>query len=205
MGTNTIVWLAYIAIGTATLSACSAAPSTLPDTQEPVSISTRSHASSQAENPSAEFLLLRLADLIKQSRSAQDLTPDRVAAVMQRPVRFFAPDHFGYGGTLTPEWGYAFEVRGINAPNPRLDLDFIDTSPERSAAATDICRVDFDQFVSALVQDGFTRTTIFGEHGIVVYDRFDRPDLSIKVSSIGEASLPPEKPRRSCVQLVTVQ
>ena len=55
------------------------------------------------------------------------------------------------------------------------------------------------------MQDGFNRTTIFGEHGIVVYDRFDRPDLSIKVSSINEASLPPEKARRSCVQLVTVQ
>ncbi len=124
---------------------------------------------------------------------------------MQRPVTFFAPDHFGYGGKLTPEWSYAFEIRGVNSPNPRLDLDFIDTSPTRSAAATDICQVDFDQFVSALMQDGFNRTSIFGEHGIVVYDRFDRPDLSIKVSSINEASLPPEKAAHSCVQLVTVQ
>ena len=205
MGTKKIYPLVYIAIGAVTLSACSAAPMEVPTIQQSSIISTRSHASSVAESPSAEFLLLRLIDLIKQSKSAQDFTPDRVAAVMQRPVAFFVPDRFGYGGKLTSEWSYAFEIRGINSPHPRLDLDFIDTSPNRSAAATDICKVDFDQFVAALEQDGFARTTIFGEHGVVVYDRFDRPGLSIKVSSIGDASVPPGNARHDCVQLVTVQ
>lgn len=205
MGTKTIFQLLRIAIGATTLAACSAAPVALSTNQESFSMSTSSNAAAPNEDPSAEFLLLRLIDLIKQSKSAKDFTPDRVAAVMQRPVTFFAPDHFGYGGKLTSEWSYAFEIRDINSQNPRLDLDFIDTSPSRSSAATAICQVDFARFASALEQGGFARTTIYGEHGIVVYDRFDRPDLSIKVSSIGEAVSPPEKARHSCVQLVTIQ
>lgn len=52
---------------------------------------------------------------------------------------------------------------------------------------------------------GFSRTTINGEHGIVVYDRFDRSDLSIKVSTIGAAPFPPEGPLDICVQLATIQ
>lgn len=205
MGTRTITQLLYSAIGAAAVSACSVAPTALSPTQEPFSMTTSSHADSQSQNPAAEFLLLRLIDLIKQSKSVQDLTPDRVSAVMQQPVTFFTQDRFGYRGTLTSDWDYTLEIEDNKSNGARLDLEFIDATPGRSASATEICHVDFDEFSSHLERIGFTRTTVHGEHGRVAYDRFDRPELSILVSSIGEARLPPEKARHRCVRLVTVQ
>lgn len=205
MGTRKITQLLYSAVGAAAVSACSVAPTTLSPTQESFSMPTSSHADYQSQNPTAEFLLLRLIDLIKQSRSIQDLTPDRVSAVMQQPVTFFTPDRFGYRGPLTADWRFTLDVRTVNSVTERLDLDFIDRTPSRSAPATEICQIDFDRFASEMAKAGFSRTTINGEHGIVVYDRFDRPNLSIKVSTRGEAPEPLENAQHSCVQLVTVQ
>ena len=124
---------------------------------------------------------------------------------MQQPVTYFTPDRFGYRGPLTRDWRFTLDVRTADTVTERLDLDFIDRTPNRSASAADICQIDFDRFASEMANAGFSRTTINGEHGIVVYDRFDRPDLSIKVSSIGAAPSPPEGILHICVQLVTIQ
>lgn len=205
MRNRKIAQLLYSAVGAATVSACSVAPTALSSTQESFSMPTSSHTASQSQNPTAEFLLLRLIDLIKQSKSVHDLTPDAVSAVMQQPVTFFTPDRFGYRGLLTADWRFTLDVKTVKSVTERLDLDFIDRTPNRSAPATEICQIDFDRFAAEMAKAGFSRTTINGEHGIVVYDRFDRPNLSIKVSTRGEAAEPPQKAQHSCVQLVTVQ
>lgn len=205
MGTRTITQLFYGAVGAVAVSACSASPTALSPTQGSFSMPTSSQADTQSQSPTAELLLLRLIDLIKQSKSVRDLTPDRVSAVMQQPVTFFTPDRFGYRGPLTADWRFTLDVRTVNSVTERLDLDFIDRTANRSATATEICQIDFDRFASEMAKAGFSRTTINGEHGTVVYDRFDRPNLSIKVSTRGEAPDPLEKAQHSCVQLVTVQ
>jgi len=148
---------------------------------------------------------LQLIKLIQQSKSVQDLTPDRVSAVMQQPVTFFTPDRFGYRGPLTSDWDYTLEIEDTKSSGRRMDLEFVDATPGRTASAGEICQLDFDEFSSHLERIGFARTTIHGEHGILVFDRFERPELSILVSSIGESRLTPEKTRHRCVRLVTVQ
>jgi hypothetical protein len=205
MGKKTIIRFILTAFSAVTLSACAHKPSGSSTNQESYSMSTSSPGPSQVQGDTAESLLLRLIELIKQSRSAPDFTPERLAAIMQRQADIFAPNHFGFSGKLTSEWSYALDVEDASRQPARLDLEFIDTTPGRSAAATDICQVDFDLFSSELKKDGFSQTTIYGEHGEVVYDLFERPDLSIRVSTIGEAPLPPEKARHNCVRLVTVQ
>lgn len=205
MGTRTITQLLYSAVGAAAVSACSVAPTAMSPTQETSSMPTSSHADSQSQNPTAEFLLLRVIKLIEQSESVQDLTPDRVSAAMQQPATFFSPDRFGYRGALTSDWDYTLEIEDTKSNGRRMDLEFVDATPGRTASAREICQFDFDEFSSRLERIGFARTTIHGEHGIVVFDRFDRPELSILVSSIGESRLTPEKTRYRCVRLVTVQ
>lgn len=205
MGTRKIRQILFSAIGTVAVFACSVSPTALSSTRESFSVPPSSNAAYPSQNLTAELLLLRLVDLIKQSRSIQDFTPERVSAVMQQPVTYFTPDRFGYRGSLTRDWRFTLDVRTTDSVTERLDLDFIDRTPNRSASATDICQIDFDRFASEMANAGFSRTTINGEHGIVVYDRFDRPDLSIKVSSIGAAPPPPDGALHICVQLVTIQ
>lgn len=154
---------------------------------------------------SADQLLLRLLDLIKDTTSTRELTLERVSQAMQAPAQRFGPGHFGYGGTLTPEWSYGLEIKKAGAADARLDLNFIDTTADRKANAAAICQVDFDQFASDLQAAGFKRDTIRGEHGRVIHDRFDRPDLTIKVDTMAEDAAPSGKPAHACVRLVTVQ
>ena len=205
MSTKGILQFVYSAAGVAAVSVCSAAPPVLSTTHESFHTPASSHTTAQADTPTAEFLLLRLIDLIKQSTSVQHLTPDRVSAVMQRPVTFFTPDRFGYRGSLTQHWRFTLDVRTVNSVSERLDLDFIDITPSRSATATGICQIDFNRLASEMANAGFARTTVNGEHGIVVYDRFDRPNLSIKVSTRNAAPTPLETTKQSCVQLLTIQ
>jgi hypothetical protein len=153
----------------------------------------------------AEQLLLGLLDLIKATHSASELTVERVSAAMKQPARTFGPGHFGYGGTLTPEWGYGLEVKKAGAPGARLDLDFIDITPGKKALATAICKVDFERFSSELQHAGFSREAVRGEHGRIIYNRFDRPDLSIKVDTLPENNIPSGAAAHPCVRLVTVQ
>ena len=205
MSTKGILQFVYSAAGVAAVSVCSAAPPVLSTTHESFHTPASSHTTAQADTPTAEFLLLRLIDLIKQSTSVQHLTPDRVSAVMQRPVTFFTQGRFGYRGTLTSDWDYTLEIEVTKSNGTRLDLEFIDATPRRLATATEICQIDFDRFASELANAGFSRITINGEHGIVVYDRFDRPNLSIKVSTRNAAPTPLETTKQSCVQLLTIQ
>lgn len=167
-------------------------------------------ASTVSETPvtatfTAEQLLLRLLDLIKSTNSADELTMERVSAAMQQPALTFGPGHFGYGDRLTPEWGFGLEVNKAGAPESFLDLNFIDTTPEKRAGATDICKIDFDQFASELAAAGFIRETVWGEHGRVSYYHFSRPSLSIRVVTIGEDSTPLDKITHDCVRRVTVR
>lgn len=153
----------------------------------------------------AEQLLLRLLDLIKATTSTRDLTVERLSAAMQAPAQTFGPGHFGYGGTLTPEWGYGLEVKRAGAADARLDLNFIDTSADRRASAAAICKIDFNHVASALEAAGFKRETVRGEHGRVIHERFSRPQLSIKVDTMPENPNTAGDATHACVRLMTVQ
>lgn len=152
----------------------------------------------------AEQLLLGVLDLIKTTHSTSELTVERLSAAMRQPAQTFAPGHFGYGGTLTPEWGYGLEVKKSGSARTRLDLDFIDTTSNQSAATTGICKIDFDRFASDLQAQGFVRKTVRGEHGRVAYEQFQRNGMSIIVDRTGETSTSPQEIAHACVRHVTV-
>ncbi|MBN5142666.1 hypothetical protein JY471_09015 [Stenotrophomonas maltophilia] len=194
-----------LALSAATLCACAHAADRTPTSQ---GTDTMAPAVSETTSPSplnAEQLLLRLLDLIKATTSTRELTAELLSAAMQAPAQVFGPGHFGYGGTLTPEWGYGLEVQRAGTADARLDLNFMDTSSDRKASAAAICQVDFNHFASALDAAGFKRETVRGEHGRVIYDRFDRPQLSIKVDTMPENPHALGDATHACVRLVTVQ
>ncbi|MBL0734445.1 hypothetical protein JJW16_08700 [Stenotrophomonas maltophilia] len=194
-----------IALSVATLCACAQAADRTPIFQGTDTMAPSVPETSPPSPLTAEQLLLRLLDLIKSTTSTRELTAERLSAAMQAPAQAFGPGHFGYGGTLTPEWGYGLELKRAGAADARLDLNFIDTSSDRRASAAAICQVDFNHFASALDAAGFKRETVRGEHGRVIYDRFNRPRLSIKVDTMPENPDATGGATHACVRLVTVQ
>lgn len=192
-------------LSAATLSASGYTTDRAPTDQHPGS-SLETGSDSLPDAPlDAEQLLLRLMDLIQTATTASDLTLERVSAALREPARTFAPGHFGYGGALTSEWSYGLEVKQAGTPGARLDLNFIDTRPQRSSPATAICQVDFNRFASALHAAGFNQETVRGEHGRTIYHRFERAQLSIKVDTVPENSAANGQAVHDCVRLVSVQ
>lgn len=194
-----------IALSVAALSACAHAADRTPTSQGTDTMPSSVSETAASSPLDAKQLLLRLLDLIKATTSTREFTAERLSAAMQAPAQTFGPGHFGYGGTLTPEWGYGLEVKRAGAADARLDLNFIDTSTDQKASAAPVCQIDFNQFASALAAAGFKRETVRGEHGRVIHERFNRPQLSIKVDTMPGNPDANGDATHACVRLVTVQ
>jgi hypothetical protein len=205
MGIHLIARLPLVALCGLSLCACAHSPTAPRTTKEPVVMASAEAEPANAAKINAGQLLSRLLDLIKSSKSIGDFTPDRVNAAMQLQDFSLGPGHFQYGGILTDNWSYGLEVDQASVHGPRVALEFVDKTPSRDAAMGDICQVDFDRFASELKGAGFKQDTVYGEHGITVYHRFDRPDLSIKISTNGEASDATGEIGRTCIRLITIQ
>lgn len=85
----------------------------------------------------------------------------------------------------------------------RLDLDFIDTTANQSAPATEICRIDSDRFASGLKAQGFVCESVSGEHGRVAYVQFQRERMRVIVDRIGVPSTSPRHIAQTCVRHVS--
>lgn len=160
--------------------------------------------------PSGPFtsgqLLADLLDLIRTTQSISALTIEQLSTAMKQPVRSFGPGKSGFSGNLTPNWSFALVLRNAGEARARVDFEFLDGSPRRDTSATEICSLDLDYVASELRAVGFKRETVYGEHGRVMHDRFDRPGFSIEVDSISEPyATSSDSSPRSCVLALRMQ
>lgn len=189
----------------ASLAGCTHARDCHASASAPDALVSSTYQAPATEAFTAEQLLLGVLELIKNLDKADQLTLGRLSEAMRQPARAFGPGHAGYGGRLTDHWSFALELKRAETKRARLDLDFIDTTPEQSSVATDICALDFIRFASALKAAGFMQTTIYGEHGRIAYEMFARQDLGVVVDTAGEASTTSILTAHRCVRHVTVQ
>lgn len=166
----------------------------------------------------AEQLLSRLLDLIRNSRSIKDFTPEKLQEVTGMTIEFAndGSERYGFGEQLTPDWSYGFGVDKSLFQGPRFELSFNEAIPGSSHPMTDICQIDFEKFASELESMGFTRAPHYDSappappgqerlpHGSLLYWMFYRPELGVQVYPRGEANDPHEKISHGCVQMVLI-
>ena len=164
-----------------------------------------STAPSQAFSPrlDAERSLLRLLDLIRDSRTIRDITAERLQQIFG--VAFASDDgRLGFGERLTGDWWSSFEFDPASTDGPRFEFSFRPDPPGTYPPLSDICKVDFDRFAAELQTMGFKRDTYRGEHNRVIHDLFQREGLTVTVHTRGEADNPPGKITHACVRMVLI-
>ena len=165
--------------GSLALSACAHSPST----NEAPAMSTPavSHAATDAPT-----LLKSMLELIRGTHRVQDITPERLRAVMGLQVETWGPTRFGFRGDVTPRWRYFADVDVARAQAPGMEFSFVPTAPGSAPDATDLCAFDLDAFDAALRSEGFQGEPHYGEHGEVLWQQYRRGQLSVEVKFQGE-------------------
>ncbi len=120
------------------------------------------------------------------------------------PAEDLGDGRVGYSDRVGSDWTFALELSGNVRTGKRLDLDFFDSTPSRSASTDAICAMDFEQASSELVQSGFSNATVHGEHGRPVSEAFAKPGIDISVDTIGASGTQESKGKR-CIRGMTIK
>lgn len=153
----------------------------------------------------AEQLLTRLLELIKNATSVADITLAQVQQALGARLQTYGPSSWGGRARLTPTWSYAINALEDLPDGARLRLSFFDNEGGTSGDMSQICQLDFDTFTGALQNAGFTKTSIYGEHGESTFDSYTRGQLRVEVTSRGEAGGSSERVLHQCVQSIMVR
>jgi hypothetical protein len=153
----------------------------------------------------AKEALQRLLGLLRESKSIKDFTPDFIGKGMGVDITVVDQDTYGYGAKLSKNWGWGISRQNSRVTGPRIDFGF-SSDPGKNPEATEICEIDYIKFTSELEAIGFSRKENRGEHGMIVSEDFDRPDLHVQV--LAQAEHPQTQDgvaNRSCVKTVIIQ
>lgn len=152
---------------------------------------------------SAEDLLRRLLDLLRDSHDIADVSRARVRQAFE--VDFEVDQRrLGFGERLCREWWSSIELDPDGAFGPSFELAFRPDCAGTFPSASSICAIDFDQFAAELKAMGFEHESLMGENGRVVHENFDRDGLSVIVHTRIEAEEPAVKRNHACVMRVIV-
>lgn len=151
----------------------------------------------------AEQSLLRLLELIRGSKTIQDIDAARLKQVFGVDFAMHA-GRLGFGERLDRDWWSSFEFDPTSAYGPRFEFAFRPDPPNANPAATAICALDYKAFAAELEAMGFRHETYRAEHNRIIHEQFERPGMTVKVYTRGEAEAPPEKIGHACVHMVLV-
>ncbi|AND67482.1 hypothetical protein ATSB10_00280 [Dyella thiooxydans] len=144
-------------------------PMTTPATSDPTRVQL-----------SAQQAMERFLDLIRATRTLQDITPESMHEAMGVDIQSVSPDHYGYGQALPGNWAFSVERKDAGGAGPQVNLSF-SPIPGKSASPEGACEPDFAHFADALLGMGFTRHASHGEHSRWLFDYFERPGMRVEV------------------------
>ncbi len=199
-----------------TLCACANSPAKLklPPVKQTTTI-TNHESISPASPPrgstiqpkmTVEQALLRLLVVIRGSESIRDFTPEYLSKTIGMDFISYRPGSHSAAGFLTPTWWYSMEMN-LNVPVIGPQFLFALTPPTSNPYPdmTEVCKIDFEQFASALEKMGFNRNPDYAEHGRYVGDTFDKPTMHIQISGRSEKMNPnPDKIGHSCIKMIVI-
>ncbi|HEY9133693.1 MAG TPA: hypothetical protein VIM98_18220 [Dyella sp.] len=153
----------------------------------------------------AQQALQRLLDMLRQSKSIEDFTPEFIGHGMGVKVTAVDGETYGYGARLSKTWGWGISRENSSVTGPRIDFGF-SSLPGSDAPATEVCQLDYDTFTAELEAMGFARKPSYGKQGLILQENFDRPHLHIEVLSQAEHSHTQDGvENRACVKSVIIR
>lgn len=163
-------------------------------------------ANTAAPRLDAGQLLQRTLQLIGETRSIRDFSPQRLGDSYGVPFVSHEPGHHSFAEQIDRDWWYSLQIADDIGGAPRFDLSFDQAVPSaRGVSMADICQVDFDQFGQQLQALGFTRRANHAEHGRHVSDVFERDSMRVEVFARGESEASSEASAHACVKMLTIR
>ncbi|BDU21717.1 hypothetical protein [Dyella sp. GSA-30] len=153
----------------------------------------------------ADQALQRLIDLLRDSKSINDFTPEFIGKGMGVDIKVVDADTYGFGEKLDADWGWGIQRQNVASLGPRVDFGF-SAKPGTEPAATAICGIDAARFGSELESIGFTRTPAYAARGRIAHFNFDRDSLHVEV--LPQAEFPQNRSdgeNRACVKTVLIR
>jgi len=149
--------------------------------------SDRPQAQIPQSSMTAEQLLSRLVDFLKDARDFDAIRPATVGTALD--LEFGKSDRAHRAiGRLTPDLLYTLELYNATLEGPMLWLRFTSTDEAGHPPMTDICQLDLDRFSETLVVAGYDKSENIGEHGRRLGHLLRRPPLLVEVTARGESS-----------------
>jgi|GEM_PF-715663 len=148
--------------------------------------------------------LQAMLELIRTSHRVTDITQDTVDRIFGVQTKVTAQDEFGYGQRLPGNWAFSIQRLVIPGIGTRVDLGF-DPIPGTQAAPLTACEPNFAQFTGALESMGFSRRTLYREHGRWIGDSFERPGMVVQVYARTAFTDTGEPRGPVCVRMVLAQ
>lgn len=188
------------------LNACvhsSAAPRPSQSAKEATEMTASPDPRATAPTLDAEQALTRLLTLIRETRSVEEFSPQRLAAAFGVPVSVFEPGYWGYGEQFSPDWSYSIEMREKIKIGPRFSFGF-NSGPGAPPPIDALCGLDYARFTAGLEAMGFDRKPYRGEYGRFINDWFERPGMRVAVYPIGEPTPADGTSSRICVKRVLI-
>jgi hypothetical protein len=157
----------------------------------------------QMHSLSAEEISLRMLKLIDRIKTHQDINAEHINSVIG--VRLVPnadqAKYLSFAQILNAQWWYGFTLNS-DPKDTKLVFNFNTTAGvAEDVAATAICVIDFDHYVSALKTMGFEGNITYGEHGRILNWSFYRDGINVQMSYRGESN---ENVDHKCVSSIVI-
>jgi hypothetical protein len=194
-----------VALSAASLSACTHAPNgTGTPIKENSPMSTDRNTVALQTRLGAETALSKVLELLRDSKSIQDFTAEKIAGITGLAMQAGGSGRFTASETLTPDWWYSIEMVKATVNGPQFMFGFHPAKPGSTPSATPVCGMDFTAFSDQLESMGFSKQVRHGEHGRILSYQFYRSGLAVTVGTRGENEESDENVRHQCVSTVTI-
>ncbi|GAB3919385.1 hypothetical protein GCM10011575_30280 [Microlunatus endophyticus] len=132
----------------------------------------------------ADRLLIRLAELIKNSDTVGDVLAASPGPRLDLVLETFTPGRRSYSARLSPGWSATVTLREKHPFGPRLVLD-IHGSPG-AESFSDICQIAASRFIAILARAGFSNCVVYGEHNRRLGYALQRGTFGVELTTFGD-------------------
>ncbi|OSI17941.1 hypothetical protein BWD09_04090 [Neisseria dentiae] len=194
------------------LAACSAPPETGRADSQPANKETVKMSENKTPPTTQREILERMLEMMKTSESIKDFTRERleqVFGIKMRPHESDA-DSYVFSKQLTDNWWW--EIEKYEDQVEKLDgfrFSFIEAfhnnhKDNEKPDFTEICDMDFDEFVQKVEKLGFTQKPVIVQDGMQMGVYLNKEDLQIEAAPwyYYPKNNPTEK--RACIRKISI-
>lgn len=150
-----------------------------------------------------EQLLLKTLKLMQETKSVDELTPERLEEIYGVPVKWESNTRYGFIEKISQDWWHHIEMID---PLGEAHLSIDSTSASNTSASSfPECNITFEDFLARAEKLGFTVKHWTTHEGFYEYSILNNGNLAIQISPLYRATGDePQEGEPYCVGLINI-